>query len=127
MFEKATRRKLRIASAKGNLSIEDVWDLPLRGGRVNLDTVAQTLARTLREAAETSFVSPAPSANTSDQLALDIVKHIIAVKLADEARATKAADTRAFNQRVSAVLAEKRDDELKGKTIEELQALIGVE
>ena len=124
MFETASKKKLRFASAKGLLSTEDLWDLPLTSpGRtkVDLDTIAKSIAKELREADEDSFVTKS-AGNGVTTLKLEIVKHIIAykLKLADD-RVTAAA-RRGKNELIMEVLAQKEIDELKGKTAEELRA-----
>ncbi|MFA5457111.1 MAG: hypothetical protein WC261_05690, partial [Synergistaceae bacterium] len=52
MFEKATRMKLRIATGKGNLSVEDLWDLNL----AQLNEVAKGLNRRVKELGEEDFL-----------------------------------------------------------------------
>ena len=61
MFEQASRLKLRFTTARGSLSVEDLWDLPLTSttGKPNLDDIAKSLNRELRATSEeTSFVEP---------------------------------------------------------------------
>lgn len=63
IFELATRQKLRFASAKGDLTTEQLWDLPLlissptRDVKVDLDTLARSINHELKAQAEESFVS----------------------------------------------------------------------
>ena len=57
-FEKASRIRLRFDTPQGSLTVEDLWQLPLtsRTGRANLDDIAKSLNRQLKETAEESFV-----------------------------------------------------------------------
>jgi hypothetical protein len=49
IFEQATRRAIRFESAKGDLSVEQLWDLPLQSrNQFDLDTVAKTVNRQLK-------------------------------------------------------------------------------
>lgn len=127
-FEQATRLKLRFNTAKGALTVEDLWDLPLTSGtgKPNLDTIAVGLYTELREAGEAiSFVTPneTASAKKTLQAKFDIVKHIIDVRVAENKAEADARKNREFKQRVLEIIAEKKDDSLKGKSLEELQAL----
>ena len=50
IFEMATRKKIRFNSPQGDLSTEDLWDLPLSSkvnGKANLDDIAKDLHRLL--------------------------------------------------------------------------------
>lgn len=127
MFEQATRLKLRFDSPRGLLSVEDLWDLPLTSatGKPNLDDIAKALHRKLRESTETaSFVTPAVAdRNTEPQLAFDIVKHVIQVRIAERDAAQAATAKREFKQRLMEIIATKQDETLRGKPLEELQAM----
>jgi hypothetical protein len=92
LFELATRKKYRFPSENGNLSVEQLWDLPLtRSGRqtTDLDSIAQTIAGELEKLITRSFVQITPDPRRGELTnKLEILKTIIATKLA-EAEATK--------------------------------------
>lgn len=128
IFEQATRKKLRFASAKGELTVEQLWDLPLlitgntRDVRVDLDTVARMVNHELKAQTEESFVE----AKTNHlkallELKMEIVKHIIADKLEAAEKARKALDDRAERERLMEVLRRKQDQALEDLSPEEIQ------
>lgn len=126
MFEKAARLKLRFQTGRGMLSVEDLWDLPLTSARgPNLDDVAKGLSRELRATTEeVSFVEPhAHGRNDELKLGLDIVKHVIEVRLTERTAANEAAKKRETKQKILEIIATKQDEALQGKSLEELQAL----
>lgn len=126
MFEKATRLKLRFESPTGSLSVEDLWDLPLTSTtkKANLDDLAIHLNRTLKDTTTESFVKKSTQKNEELQLKFDIVRHVIEVRLKEnEAEALKKTNAER-KQKLLAILAEKQDADLKGKSAEELQKLI---
>ena len=124
MFEQATRLKLRFETAKGALTVEDLWDLPLTStSKPNLNDLAKGLSRYLRENEE-DFVGVASKADTAAQLKFSIVKHIIGVRLAEDEAAKAASDRRETKNRIMALIAEKQDENLRGKSLEELQAMV---
>ena len=70
LFMQATREKFRFESSKGDLSVEQLWDLPLtsRTG-FDLDTVAKAVNADLKASNEESFV------NASNNPAVSRLKH----------------------------------------------------
>lgn len=125
MFEKASRLKLRFDSAKGLLTVEDLWDLPLTSntGKANLDDIARDLHRLLKEADEVSFVKPAQGSTESDQLAFDVVKHIIDVRVAERDAAAQKAERAEKKQQILAMIAQKENEALGSTSLEELRAM----
>lgn len=126
MFEKATRLKLRFNSKKGLLSTEDLWSLPLRGvgTNVDLDEVAKAVHQELKDSEEVSFVAPVSASNTTAQLKMDIVKHIIAVKLAEKEVAEKAREVKEKKQKIMSIIAQKQDESLMSASVEDLQKML---
>lgn len=131
IFELASRQKLRFMSAKGELTTEQLWDLPLLGNPVtlvakaDLDTVARSISRELKEQVEESFVATrANPLKAKLELQLEVVKHIIAVKMAEAEAKTKAADTKRERERLLEILANKKEQELLQLSPEEIQKRI---
>lgn len=126
-FEQAARMKLRFETAKGLLSVEDLFDLPLTSatGRANLDDIAKSINRQLRASAEeTSFVEPhQPRKEDELQVAFDVVKHVIDSKVAERTAASEALKKRETKAKILEIIATKQDAELQGKSLEELRAM----
>lgn len=123
IFEIASRNKIRFDSPKGQLSVEDLWDLPLssKTGKANLDEIAVGLYGQLGSAATISFVNPTSKANGETQMKFDIVKHIIDVKVAENKSAAEAADRAAKKQTLLAIIAQKETEALLGTDLDELR------
>ena len=121
MFEEAARRQLRFKTVGGLVSAEDLFRLPLTGNKkLNLDEVAKGINRELKDATEESFVKK-QSTSPTNQLRMDIVKHIIAVKLQEEEDVAKAAERKARKDKLIAVLGRKQDAELEEMSVEDIQ------
>ena len=123
LFLQATREKFRFESSKGDLSVEQLWDLPLtsRTG-FDLDTVAKAVNTYLKSSNEESFVNVSNNPAVSRlQAQLEVVKAIIEVKLVQAEAAKKRAEKAAERQRLMEVLHSKKDQELQGLSVEEIE------
>jgi hypothetical protein len=127
IFELAARQKLRFDTpVHSNLSVEQLWDLPLqttRGSQSDLDGAGKVLLKALREQTEESLVTPSNNAaRTELELKLAIVKHIIDVKQGENA--AKAAKQAAAGeaQQLESLLQTKKAAELQNLPTEEIEA-----
>ena len=123
LFLQATREKFRFQSNKGDLSVEQLWDIPLtsRTG-FDLDTVAKAVNADLKASNEESFVNVNNNPAVSRlQAKLEVVKAIIEVKLAQAEATKKRAEKAAERQRLMEVLHSKKDQELQGLSVEEIE------
>lgn len=118
IFEEASKSKLRFSTNRGNLSTEDLWDLPLD----ELDTVAIGLNKQVQDSAVGSFVRKTNKTNKTLQLRFDVVKSIIDSKLADADKAKETADRKAKRAVLLNKIAEKQDAKLDSMSLNKLQA-----
>ena len=127
IFEQASRLKLRFDSAKGPLSAEDLWDLPLtstNAAKPNLDDIARLLHTRLRSADNISFVEDKPSADAGVQLAFDIVKHVIDARKVENAATALAAANKEKRQRILTIIEGKEAEALGASSIDDLRAML---
>lgn len=125
LFFTAAKGKFRFPSSAGQITVEDLFDLPLTGRGANLDQVAKAIFKSLKEDdGEISFVKPAVKTTTELQVKLDIVKHVIELKMAERDAREAAEEKAAMKQKLLAKLAEKKDKDLDNKSADEIQAMI---
>lgn len=125
LFVTASRLKFKFPTSVGQVSVEDLWDLPLTSARgANLDDTAKALHKGLKDADEISFVKPAVKKTVELQAKFDIVKYVIDVKMAERDARAAADDKAAMKQKLLAKLAEKQDKDLDNKSADEIQAMI---
>ena len=126
MSEKASRLKLRFDTTKGQVTAEDLWDLPLTStvGKANLDDVARALHKQLKSGDDVSFVDTAKKSDSIVQLKFDLVKYVIEVKLAENAARNQAAAAADKKQRIMQILAERQDDSLKTASDDDLKKML---
>lgn len=130
LFEVASREKYRFPANLGanGLTAEQLWDLPLTSERkTSLDGVARMVNADLKAVTEESFVTTAASnpAKTVLETKLEIVKHIIAVRLAENEAKRAAADKASEKAKLLGILARKQDAGLETLSEDELRERIG--
>lgn len=119
LFEMATRSKLRFPSTKGELSVEDLWDLSDK----DLDVVYKNLKDQEVKSSEESLLD---DANVDPKLtaAIGIVKYIFTTKrnerLAEKERINKKLTQRKYID----ALAKKQDEAIEKMSEAELRAMI---
>jgi DNA-binding transcriptional MerR regulator len=123
LFAEATRRKLRFPTIRGEVDVERLWEMHLTGhGGFNLDEVAKAIDAT-RTATAKSFVhkaKPSPE-HVAAEMKLQVVEHIIKVKLEEAEAAEKKQANQARKQKLLEALEKKQDGELSAKSIEDLR------
>lgn len=126
IFEQASRKALRFECAKGSLPTELLWQLPLTSANgVSLDSLAIGVNRELRELEQDSFVATKPNPVKAElSLKLDILKHIIGVKVAERNEAAAKTERAAEKQKLLAALEQRQNAELAALPAEELQKRI---
>lgn len=127
IFEAASRKKYRFPSIRGELSAEQLWDLPLlaagitRDIKIDLDTVARSINTELKSVTEESFVAVKPDPRKPDlEAKLEIVKFIIADKIALAEKANARAAREDERRKLIDALAAQEDKELAAKSKEEI-------
>lgn len=125
IFEQASRMKLRFATDKGDIDVEQVWGLPLSSttGKLNLDDLARGLYQSL-STQTMSFVgaTAVSKENEVNTLRLEIVKHVIAVRMAENQAKLLQAAKAERKQKIMELIARKQDAALEGKSLDELLA-----
>ncbi|MEO3821667.1 hypothetical protein [Plantactinospora sp. B24E8] len=126
IFEEATREKFRYPSTKGLLTTEQLWELPLTAkSGFSLDDVAKAVNAELKAIDTESFVATETNpAKATLETKLEVVKHVIAIRLAEDQAAKAAAAKKLEKEKLLAVLGRKQDAALENLTEAELLARI---
>lgn len=119
LFIKATRNKLRFPY-RGLASVEDLWDLPV----TELDKIYKSLKKQEKTANEESLLEVKTDEDEELTMQIEIVKYIVGVKLEEKKAAENAKERKEQKEKLLRLLADKQDEELKGKTAEEIQKMI---
>ena len=119
MFEVAVRNKFRFPY-KGLISVEDLWDLSVQ----QLDGIFKTLKSQEKAAQEESLLSTRTPEDDILATKIDIVRHIVGVKLEEADQVKRAKEAHDQRQKILGILADKQDEDLRNKTPEELKAML---
>lgn len=120
IFEQAVRQKVRF-NYKGQASVEDLFDIPLTA----LDNLFKGLNAELNEQKGESLLATNKSSVVSElELKIGLIKHVVGVRLAEQEARQTALANKERKQKILDIIADKQDEDLKGKSIEELTSLV---
>lgn len=119
MFEIATREKYRFPY-KGQIGVEDLWDLSVG----ELDKIYKALNREAKQINEESLLAAKSKEDKVLDNKINIIRHIVSVKLDEIANAKAAHERTEQKQKIMDILANKQDEELRGKSADELKAML---
>jgi len=120
MYKKASQLQLRFNTTRGQLTVEQLWDLSLN----MLDSLAVSLETEYKKSGKKSFLVANSKKDKELKLMFDIVLDVLTTKMEDAAAAKTVADTKEHNQRILELIKRKQDSELEGKPIEELEKML---
>lgn len=119
IFEFAARNKLRFPY-KGLITVEDLFDLSL----INLDSIYKELNKQSKQSEEESLLNIKTQEDELLNVQIEIVKHIVSVKLAEKEAREKASAKKAQKQKIMSIIAAKQDEALQNSSIDELQKML---
>lgn len=119
IFEVATRNKYRFPY-RGQISVEDMWDLPV----TELDKIFKTLNKQVKTSQEESLLETKSKEDEVLETQIEIVRHIVSIKQQEANEKLREKERKAQKQRIMEIMADKQDEALKGKSIDELQKML---
>lgn len=124
IFELASRNKLRFSTSRGDLTVEQLWDLPLQSkSQFDLDSIAKSVNNSLKSRTEESFVTLSHDPLKSQlELMLGILKHIIQAKQEEMKTRLDKASKDQERQRIAEIINRKQETALESESLEQLQA-----
>ncbi len=119
-FKLASKQKLRFRTAKGELSVEQLWDLSL----TELDTLAVSLETEHAQSGKKSFLNPTSTKDRTAKLKFDVVLDVLTTLMEEKQAATEAAEIKEHNNKIIALIRDKQDESLRGKSVKQLEAML---
>lgn len=122
IFKEAAKKGLRFSTSKGSLNVEQLFQLT----QTDLATSVKNQKKILNQGNEDglSFLDESTTVDKIEQLRFDILKEVYLTKKADAEALRDARDKKEKNQKILNLIAEKRDGELAGKSVAELEAML---
>jgi hypothetical protein len=124
MYKFAAQKKLTFPSRKGELTVSDLFDLPLKSQtEFDLDTVAKAINAQLKGASEESFVEEAAADPKKEALsvALAVVKDVIATKQEENKAARLKLERAAERRKLLDAISAKKDQALTAASLDDLE------
>jgi len=119
-FKQASRVGLRFQTNRGNLTTEQLWELSL----TDLDTLAVHLETEVEQSSKKSFLLKKTEKSKTAKLKFDIVIDILTTLVEEKEAASKQKETKEHNQKILNLIANKQEQDLQGKSVEELTAML---
>lgn len=122
-FIEALKNGYRYESVRGLITTQDLYSVPLTSkDGFDLDSIARSIYNKIKESEEMSFVSSPTKANKELESKLEIVKFIIADKIADAKAKSEAVAVAAERKRIKDLIADKRLSKESELSLEDLEA-----
>lgn len=124
LFLLASRKKFRFPSDRGDLTVEQLWDIPLtsRSG-FSVNNIAIAVNNELKSLEEESFVETSQNPRRDDLRAmLDILKAIIAIRQEEAKKRSEAAERASMRAQIQEAIEAKKREGLASSSLEELQS-----
>jgi|688.fasta_scaffold251552_2 hypothetical protein len=123
LFLLASRKKFRFSSERGELTVEQLWDIPLasRSG-FSVNNIAIEVNRELKSLEEESFVetSKNPRRDTLRAM-LELLKTVISVRQEEAQKASEATERATKRQAIMAAIEAKEQEGLQSASLDDLK------
>jgi len=119
LFIKASRLKLRF-NYKGSQSVDDLWDLPLTA----LDSIFKDLNKKVKAQAEESLLNTRSKEDELIEMAIEIIKFVVATKQAENKAKVDAQERKQKIQRLLEIKDKKQNESLESMSLEDIDKTI---
>lgn len=119
IFEMAARCKYRFPY-RGNISVEDLWDLPVKA----LDGIFKTLNAEVKQSQEESLLENKSPEDEVLANKIEIIRHIVAVKQEETAELKDLREKSAKRQKILELMEKKDNEALEQMSKEDLQKML---
>ena len=121
MYKQASQLKLRFATKVGQLTSEQLWDLTLQQLSIEIKSAKKQIIKS--DDNELSFLEEGAKIDYVSQLKFDILKDVYLTKQQDANKAFKELEIKRHNNKIDALIAEKKDDNLRNMSIDDLEKM----
>jgi hypothetical protein len=124
IYKKASQLGLRFSTSKGVLSVESLWDKKL--SLTFIEDLVRGAKKKLKgdNDDELSFLDSSKKVDEGDQLAFDILKDVYLTRKAENEALRTEKERKENNEKIMALIQEKKEGALRDKSVEELEAML---
>jgi hypothetical protein len=119
-WKEIVRKKYRFETERGILTPEQLWDLPI----MELDKLAVSHEQAYKESGKKSFLVTKSKKDKELKLKFDIILDILTTKVEEQEERKLEADKKTHEQKILGLIKEKKDNELKNLSIQELEKML---
>lgn len=124
MYKEASKLKLRFNTEKGILTVEQLWDCTRAMLARTIKEYHKIIGKQVGEGDELDFLTEeATTVDPELKLSFDILKDVFLTKKKEAEQARDEEETKQHNAKIDAIIASKQEEQLAGKSIEELEKL----
>ena len=125
IFEQASRKALRFQTIKGELTVEQLWQLNLDKGEVNLYQLATELVADVnsKPQKELSFFKKKTNKNELAELKFAIIEHIVITKVSEIEENESAAVRKSEIDEIDRLISQKEAESKASMSLEDLKKL----
>ncbi len=120
MYKAAIFERLRFQTKKGELTTEQLCTVSVE----DLNELAMSLDEEYQKSGKKSYLIKKSEKDKKSKLKFDVVLDILNTKLEEAQALTEAKETKEHNEKIIKLIAEKKDESLKGKSITQLEAML---
>lgn len=122
-YKIAIRNDLRFTTPKGVLSLQEIWQLSLSQLAACIKSVRKLL-KEVDDEDDLGFLTVTKTVDIANQLRFDILKDVYMTKKKEEDEARDALSVKQERSKILALIADKKDENLKKLSVEELEAML---
>lgn len=121
-YKLASRLKLRFATDRGNLAVEQLWELSLTSLAASIRETKKVLKK--NDDTDLSFLEEGGVSDTVNELRFEILKDVYVSKKKDLEDERNATENKAHNQKIMSIIQSKKEGALNEMSVEELEKLL---
>jgi len=122
MYKEALQQNLRFETPKGSLSTEQLFGLTMRDLETSIRRVRTILKKT--DDSDLEFLDATKTADKENELRFAILKDVYLTRKEEKEEERKKIATKEHNQKILELIQNKKNEELAGKSIEELEKML---
>lgn len=120
IYKQVIQRNVKIKTTKGDVTPQQLFTMSIE----ELNATAVELSDAYEKSGGKSFIAKRTVKDKDIKLQLDIVLDVLNTKMDEQEKAATRAANKAHNRQILELIAQKQDEQLKGKSLKQLEAML---